>query len=602
MKSSLFRKNFLLIASFIFALTLFFVAIAIVLTDRLAVESSSTVLLKAAALAASELEKPEYGQAPSVGEKKLEEAGAALSRLSGYRVTIIGRDGTVFADSDSPAGDMENHAGRPEVRGAMAGKPSTALRQSTTTNLRMLYAAVPCALSDAQEAGPLVLRLAMPLPPVFYRLKQAQWIFVLLFFFFGALSLAISLAISRQITRPLGYILKKAEAYSKNAPPPRLTLPSELRRLDESLDDMVGKIRRRTQDAEDIGKRYSSILETAGEGVIAVDASLKIQEANSAASRLFGFSKQDMTGKTILEALGSRELADIFQECRDGGKELFREVRFFRNGEKQLKVHATTAGEGQNSSVVAVFSDISELKRLETLRKEFVANVSHELRTPIQIIQGYAEVLGGEAAGSESAQKALGLITQNARRMERIVADLLTLARLESDPGSWLKVEMCDLRGVIAAAVAAEEPRAAAKRIRIVVEAPDSLPCVANAGMIEQALINLLDNAVNYSPEASAVSLRAETAGQSCTISVSDQGIGIPQADLSHIFERFYRVDKSRSKSTGGTGLGLAIVRHIAAIHGGDVSAQSYVNEGSTFTLRLPLEGPRKNHSPSPPL
>jgi len=592
-RPSLFRRNLALIALAISATTLAFTLLAIRVTDLLSIESSSSVLLKTALLASNDfsLIAQQAGQLnPSDEASRRGLAITEIARLTGYRVTIIELDGTVLADSSADPASMENHGSRPEVTKAIAGLPSSSVRRSATTQSRTLYAAVRMGSPESR-----VFRLAMSLPPTFGRLAEAQWIFILPLLFVAALSLIISVAINRQIAAPINYIIDKAEAYAKGSPAPatrRASLPVELSMLDESLDDMVEKIKRRTTDAEELGKRNASILEAAGEGVIAVDSSLRILEANSAAAKLFGISREEMTGKTVLEALDSSEVAEIFKESFDKSKELFRDLRLIRHGERHIKVHTTVSGEGRSSGIVAVFSDITELKRLEAVRKDFVANVSHELRTPIQIIRGYAEILLSEDSSSEAVKKYLGLIDKNAQRMERIVADLLSLARLENDPASWLTVESFLLLAAVEDAIAAVAPRAAAKHIAISLSCPKNLSCVANAGLIEQAIVNLLDNAVNYSPDGSNVSVSADTIGNNIEICVADRGIGIPSADLAHIFERFYRVDKSRSKQTGGTGLGLAIVRHIASIHGGEVRAESYSGEGSKFTISLPSQGP----------
>lgn len=592
MKPSLFKRNLALIALAISIATMLFILLAISVTDRLSIESGSSVLLKTAILASDNplLKTEPVSSNHQKGNRNLVEAVTTIARLTGFRTTIIREDGTVAADSAADPAYMENHLGRPEIAKALAGEPSISVRRSATTNSRTLYAAVPLY----QLASAKVLRLAMTLPPTFSRLAEAQWIFILFLLFIAALSLIISVVINRQIAAPIGYLMEKAEAYAKNALPPPAPfahLPVELRKLDASLDDMVEKIKRRTKDAEELGKRYAAILEAAGEGVIAVDFSLRILEANSAAASLFGAKREEMPGKTVLEALGSTEVAQIFRESLDKSKELFKDLRLIRNGERHIKVHTTVSLEGQKAGIVAVFSDITELKRLEAVRKEFVANVSHELRTPIQIIRGYTEILLSEDGNSEATKKYLGLIDKNAQRMERIVADLLSLARLENDPISWLTVETCNLRDTIRGAIAAVEPRASIRGITISLSCPQDLFCTANSGLIEQALVNLLDNAINYSPEKSSVEVTAGIAGKNIEICVADSGIGIPSADLPHIFERFYRVDKSRSKQTGGTGLGLAIVRHIATIHGGDVRVESYQGEGSKFTITLPSQG-----------
>jgi two-component system phosphate regulon sensor histidine kinase PhoR len=340
-----------------------------------------------------------------------------------------------------------------------------------------------------------------------------------------------------------------------------------------------------------LGAKFSSIIEAAGAGVIAVDQMLTVVEANSASARLFSRTVKDLLGKPIAQATSNKETEKIFLRCLESNAEVSKTIMLFRDGSRKIHVHATPfswAG-GLGKGAVAVFGDITELSRLEKVRKEFVANVSHELRTPIQIIHGYAEILSGLPAGDGSAQRYLGLIEANAKRMERILADLLSLARLEDEEASRVLMEPKALINVIKAALDAAAPFAERKRISIALECPENLYCPMNSGLMEQAVFNLLDNAINYSPEGSRVRVSVfEGQDQRVTIEVADQGIGIPAADLSRIFERFYRVDKSRSKETGGTGLGLAIVKHIVQIHGGDVSAASYLNEGSTFRIMIP--------------
>lgn len=612
MKTSIFRKNFVLIVVSVLVATLAFITIAISVTDRLFIESSSSVLIRSAKLAAYSFQPGDLAgdglTQPGIDTSQPASGGKAATRIreisqaSGYRVTLIRNDGTVIADSDAPVPSMENHGDRPEVVAALKGAPGWSVRTSKTTNIRTLYAAVP--MNPAGTDGPsfasapvFILRLAMPLPSTFKRLLGSQWIFILFFVFISVLSVIVSLAINRQIAKPIKAIVEKAEAYAQNADPKRgsaKALPEELRVLDASLDSMVKKIQLRSKETEELGTRYSSILEAAGEGIIATDSSRRILEVNSAFVRLFSVSKSEIIGKSILEALNNHELSEIFDESMNGKKELFKEIRIFENGEKHLKVHATVFGTGTDAIVVAVINDITGLKRLETIRKDFVANVSHELRTPVQIIRGYAEILAGENTDLATMKKYLFIIEHNSKRMERIVNDLLMLARLENDPGNWLTVEACDAVPIIRSAVASIEPRAQQKHIGIRITAPGAIAFVANAGLVEQALVNLLDNALQYSPDGSDIEILAEAKGPNVVISVKDRGIGIPPNDLDHIFERFYRVDKSRNKNTGGTGLGLAIVKHVATAHEGDVRAESYINEGSVFTLSLPLAGPSR--------
>jgi two-component system, OmpR family, phosphate regulon sensor histidine kinase PhoR len=601
MKPSLFRKTLLASALSLLLAALIFGGFALWLSDRLAVESQASSLLRTASVSA-ELLTTMFGPAGSrttqAASPPWSDWASRLAVIAGCRVTIIDGSGKVKADSSAEASSMENHGSRAEVAKALKGEAAWSLRVSSTTGKRTLYAAVPLSAPSG-----FVLRLALPLPSVLGRLSESRWLLLLLFIFLGLAAVIVSALQSRGISKPISYLTEKAEAYAGNgkAPEPgKSVVPHELKILDDSLDSLVAGIRTRTAEAENLGRRLSSILEAAGEGIVAVDASLRILEANSAAALLFGVAKDDLRGKTALEALRNKEAADFLSGCLESGQEAYRTIRVFEGGDRYLKAHATRFTQGAGPTIVAVFSDISELVRLGTVRKEFVANVSHELRTPVQIVRGYAELLSSGGLDRETGERYAALIEKTALRMERIVADLLMLARLENDPDPRSRLEPCELGPILDAALSLVEASAARKHIKIEVETASPLDLVASPGLLEQAVFNLLDNAVNYSSEGSTVKLTAKLSEADwIQVEVSDQGIGIPQAELGRIFERFYRVDKSRNKATGGTGLGLAIVKHIAEVHGGSVAARSFLDEGTTFTLSIPKAGPSRPSQPS---
>ncbi|MCE5255743.1 MAG: PAS domain S-box protein [Spirochaetaceae bacterium] len=604
MKTSIFRKNLILIIAAILIATCVFVLVAIKISDTLMIESSSKVLLETTRLAVSVLETQESSSgADHDREKSLAIQAQRVARSTGYRVTLIGLDGRVIADSDASPHQMENHLSRAEVRTALSGKPGTAVRKSSTTGVRMLYAAIPFVDSGNAGAsgGPTgmtyVVRLAMPLVFRTDELLGSQWLLISFILFVAVLSVLISIILNRQLTRPIAALQRKAESYALNSGTqklPPLRLPQELKPLDASLDLMVEQIRCRSRENEELGRRYSSILEAAGEGIVAVDSSLRIIETNPAFLRLFSATRDELTGKTIIEAIGEDQLAELFRECLASKTEVFSEISIFHKGEQRLKVHASPfSQQGSKLNAVAVISDITELNRLEKIRTDFVANVSHELRTPIQIIHGYAEILLDDKTIDDDKKKYLSIIENSSKRMERIVNDLLTLSRIEGNPSAWLTVENCSAEKTIRSAIASIQPRADQKNITVNVTMDQDLSFIANQGLIEQALVNLLDNALHYSPAGSQVDLWCREEGPFILFGVKDKGVGIPAADLEHIFERFYRVDKSHNRNTGGTGLGLAIVKHIVGAHEGEVKAKSYVQEGSEFTIRLPVAGPR---------
>ena len=355
--------------------------------------------------------------------------------------------------------------------------------------------------------------------------------------------------------------------------------------------------------------------------------------ANAAARRLFGEEGTEgetpsaLDGLGLLRATRSTGLEEAARDCMASGEVIERELAVYGRDEGWFQAFiAPLAGQGGDAAArngaVIVLNDITRLRRLERVRRDFVANVSHELRTPIQVIKGFAEALASELAaaprGSDTPDMAMPLhfvdmVAHNADRMEAIIGDLLTLARLEQDGEGWLQVEDLDIEALLAEARDAVGPGARRRGVAMETGCETGLRARVNGGLFVQAVVNLLDNAVKFSPSGSTVRLTAvalaaapaaapQAAANAAwfSVSVADRGPGIPAADLPRIFERFYRVDKARSRDQGGTGLGLAIVRHVVIAHGGLVEAESFEGEGSRFTMLLPADGSvRKGHDGS---
>jgi two-component system phosphate regulon sensor histidine kinase PhoR len=389
------------------------------------------------------------------------------------------------------------------------------------------------------------------------------------------------------------------------------TGPDELRDLAGALDAMVGELEGRNSKEILEGRERSAILDGMSEAVLALDASLTLRMANRAARRLFELSESGGgRGLPLVEATRSVELATLAADCREGDGPLERELALYsRVGERWFRALATPfSGAGGDSrpggGLVLVLDDITQVRRLERVRRDFVANVSHELRTPVQVIKGFAETLAeGALADPEKSQRYVDIIGRNAIRMENLIADLLALARLEQEAGAGLELKMEDLASLVDEAVDAAAPRAEAKGMSIEREVEAGLRAKVHGGLIVQALVNLLDNAVKYTPAGSSIELcaRLAKAGDSGSagtdgkaepallLEVRDHGPGIPARDIPRLFERFYTVDKARSRELGGTGLGLAIVKHIALAHGGEAGVESWEGEGSRFWMRIPL-------------
>ncbi len=369
----------------------------------------------------------------------------------------------------------------------------------------------------------------------------------------------------------------------------------ELAPLSDTMNAMASELALRIVAMERQGNELGAILDAMGEAVLSVDADLVIRMANPSAVALLAAAgaPPSIEGLTVLQAGGNSALDAMARRCvTDNGREEA-EVILYGDDTRRLLVHAAPLPlEGGRPGALLVLSDITRVKRLERVRQDFVANVSHELRTPITLIKGFAETLE-EVEDPEEARRFLAIIRRHADRMASIVEDLLTLARLEGPERGILETSSVDAAQVLDRAVESlgNSPADRGVSLRIAVET--GLAAQANEGLLEQALVNLMDNAVKYSPRGAVVRAEAAADGDFARFAIMDDGPGIPARDLPRLFERFYRVDKARSRELGGTGLGLAIVRHIALAHGGDASVESREGTGSTFFLRVPRCRPR---------
>jgi two-component system phosphate regulon sensor histidine kinase PhoR len=601
----IFRRGFAFIAAAVLATAALVLSVGLAVSERAYIASNAEGLARAARAAAAAFGAMPAGPERAAGDAAL---ASALAKDSGYRITLVDSAGRVAADTKAESSAMENHLDRPEIAGALAGEASWSRRRSATTGEWMLYAASP--LRDAGGAVTGALRLSLPLPDLTQALGSAKTIFIFVAAAAALIALAASGAFVGAIARPVEALSERARRYAEGKRLPGAAMPdadidgagtdaarglgagapAELRALASSLDAMGTELTRRAAEAKALGERYSEIVDSAAEAILALDADLRIVEANPAAHAMFGAMDGALLGLPVARLSGGAALADLASRCLAAGKPVSDDVALYAKAGTTLRASASPLGGGRRG-VVLNATDISVMKRLETMRRDFVANVSHELRTPIHLIRGFAETLRSGPPG-EDAAKYLEIIERNALRMERIVSDLLQLARLERDPADWLQLETCSLEEICVSATEAMQPQAAAKSVKIVADLEPGARLRANAGLVEQALVNLLENAIRYSPEGASVRLEGRTAGGFAEICVRDYGPGIPAPDLERIFERFYRADKSRDRRSGGTGLGLAIVRHIAMAHGGSASAESWAGEGSRFMLRLPLEGP----------
>lgn len=514
-----------------------------------------------------------------------------FSTIAQARVTVIDLGGSVLADSAAEVSRMDNHAGRPEIAQALQGHAAHSVRYSQTVGADLMYVALP--LNDRSGNTLAVVRTAFPLTYIennIVSLKRDIAAGAILVALCAAL---ISLIVSRRITQPIEVMRDGATKFADGDLSFRIRLPKavELAQLSHALNSMASSLGDRLKSIMQQRNELDAVLASMAEGVIAIDTQENIIRINHSFARLFSLPDANITGMSIQEAVRNTYFQNLVREALKTATPLERE--FTVEGTTAVHLQASTTplqdSEGNNIGVLLVFHDISNQRQAELMRRDFVANVSHELRTPITAIKGFVETLqDGALKEPDTAQKFLGIISRQTARLSAIIDDLLTLSRIENEQSDALEKSPTKIREVLESAVQMCEHRAAAQSASIEIDCDPELSVNANAALLEQAVLNLVDNAVKYTPQNTRVNIRAGTSDSRLTIAVQDQGNGIEPAHTSRLFERFYRVDEGRVREQGGTGLGLAIVKHIAQAHGGRATVESTPGSGSTFSIVLP--------------
>jgi len=517
------------------------------------------------------------------------------ARRTNSRVTLVAPDGRVLADSerrpDEVAG-MDNHAARPEVRAALNGSVGRDLRRSSELGAPLIYVAVPVS-----ESGRVVgaLRLAAPLEAATPAYESLRGVMLA----GGAVALVVALGIglfvAGRVTRPVVEMEDVARQMSEGNFRVRASVrsPDEIGTLGRSLNVMAGRLREKIDDLEREQAKATAILDAMVEGVIATDGHDHIILLNERARGIFGLGQTRVERRPLLEVIRNVDLHGLLNESRAAadGEVVSREIKLPEPSERVLQVHAVPLRfTGDEPGVVIILHDITELRRLEQVRTEFVANVSHELRTPLTAIQGYLEtLLDGALEEPQHARKFLEIVFRHTERLGRLTDDLTDLSNIELGRIS-LRIEPADLTDVTESALAIIQPRAGSGRVTVEASLPADMPEVlADRDRLAQILINLVDNAVKYTPAGGHVWVEAQRLPSGMVeVAVRDTGVGVPKADLPRLTERFYRVDKARSRELGGTGLGLAIVKHLVLAHGGELGIESELWKGTTVRFTLP--------------
>ena len=524
-------------------------------------------------------------------EKRLKELATGLDFDRGLRMTVILPSGAVLADTSADPLLMENHLGRPEVQQALSGQVGMATRFSSTVEHELLYVAVP-VFQNANLY--LIVRAGLPLTGINTVLHSTSWRIILCGILTALIAAALSFGFSRFFSRPLEEIQRDVKRLARGELSHRVSgkYAAEYGELAKSINHMAEQLEERIQVIVQQQNEQQLVLASMVEGVLAVNAEGRIISLNQAGAELLGTTLPRALGRPIEEVLRNYDLQKFIAGVFSSSDPLQGDIVIHSAGERLLHANGSPLlnNRGEKIGALVVFNDITRVRRLENIRRDFVANVSHEIKTPITSIKGFVEtLLDGALKNPEEAQRFLTIIARHVDRLTNIIDDLLALSRIEEGSESQ-QIELWEgeVQAVLEAAIEICEGKAAEKNIKVQLESDISCSAKINPNLLEQAVVNLIDNAIKYSDEGSSVSVQARRRMGEVLITVSDEGSGISEDHVPRLFERFYRVDKARSRKVGGTGLGLAIVKHVALAHRGTVSVESEPGKGSAFTIHLP--------------
>ena len=522
-------------------------------------------------------------------ENRADSTAKELGKQIHTRITIILPSGKVMGDSDEEPDRMDNHSDRPEVKKALQGETGMSTRYSATLKREMMYVAIQ------SRAKPLyIIRTAVPLNRLTETLNGINhkifW-FGFILILFAALT---NYVLSQRIQKPIHSMVSGFKIFGKGNLSHRVVISSskEFDILANSMNNMADELQERILTITRQRNELEAVLSGMKESVLVVNKDEKIIRFNDAAKTEFELSPNSVYGLNIQETIRHHTLQKFIQKTLQSMEPQEEEIVLHETSDRIMQAFGTLLKDANEEIIGAlvVLNDVTRLKILENIRKDFVANVSHELKTPVTSIKGYVETLKeGAIDDAQNAHRFLDIISKHADRLNSIIEDLLNLSRIEQESGTQqVALEDGNIHDVLEEAKTLCLSKASEKNIEIKIDAPSTLQGKINPPLLEQTMINLIDNAIKYSPVHNQVLISAYEESGTIFIKVQDWGCGIAQKHLSRLFERFYRVDKARSRQLGGTGLGLAIVKHIVQAHNGTVHVASALNEGTTFTIRLP--------------
>ncbi|WP_249306039.1 two-component system histidine kinase PnpS [Lederbergia citrea] len=549
-----------------------------------------------------DLKKNQLSQTASLVLKSIEMNGAQtqaelqntiteLSTTINPRLTMINRDGTVLADSEDDPRKMENHINRPEVQQVIKDhkKSGLSIRYSGTLGYSMMYVTIPIN-QDGEVAG--VMRASLMLINIEHAIRKLWLSLALVLFTALLLTGLIGMRLAKGISGPVEEMIMVSEKLKEKDYTARVkTEPKgELGLLANAINVLASSLKNQMEKIQENEQRLSGVLTNMMSGVLLVNTEGRILLGNRAMGYMLGEAPDSFTGKLHMEVGRNVDLSALIELCLKTGKEIRDEVHLFHPKERILDAHlAPYVGEsGEVKGIIAVLHDVTDIRRLEKMRSEFVANVSHELKTPITSVKGFAEtLLDGAMEDEELCRSFLTIIYDESDRLHRLIKDILYLSSIEHHRIP-LTIENVNLTQAVYGTADTVKEGAAKKNIDMTFPEKKDVWIEGERDRIQQIILNLLSNAISYTPEGGEISVTITEQENEVKLRISDTGIGIAQKELPRIFERFYRVDKARSRNSGGTGLGLAIVKHLVDSHHGTINVESMEGEGTTFIVTLP--------------
>jgi two-component system phosphate regulon sensor histidine kinase PhoR len=508
-----------------------------------------------------------------------------IGQAAPTRITVILPDGKVIGDSEHNPATMDNHIDRPEVLAAVTGNIGSSQRYSRTLDQHMMYVAFPLGTDTGKRA---ILRAALPLTDIDAELANIQNTIAFGGFLIAIFASLICFYVSLRISRPIERLRKGAQSFADGHLDRRLPIPStrETAELAKAMNHMAARLEKRLEAEIDQRNEMEAILASMTEGVIAIDLDDHILSFNQAAAEIVTGLTETSKGQGLQVVIRNLQLQNFITRAVEDHLSVSEDIILYQTHQRVVNVHATPMHNSKKTRMgtLLVLNDVTQLRHLEKMRQDFVANVSHEIKTPLTAIKGFVETLqSGAKDQPDEADRFISIIEKHTHRLEAIIEDLLQLSRIEKEnEAKQIRFATGFIRNILKSSIQICQAKADARNIDIQLSCPDDLSAAINNALFEQALINLIDNAVKYSGENTQIIVAAEKTATDIAIRIQDKGIGIAKEHIPRLFERFYRVDKARSRNQGGTGLGLAIVKHIITLR---AHSKITLHFGSRFIL-----------------